>query len=787
MKYGFFDGSNKEYVIERPDTPVPWINYLGVENYCGLISNTAGGYSFYKDPKLRRITRYRYNNVPVDRPGRYIYIRNNGTGDFWSPTWQPACKSPDKYECRHGLSYTRISYSYKKTDTQILYFVPLGDNCEIWRMKIKNSSERAGQFDIFAYVEFCLWEAQREMVDWDHAVTKFKNNAIYNVTQYPQRGVTGFCSYLWSSQPVVSWDGFRDSFIGKYHSETNPIAVENGCCNNVHACGWSACGALHNKIELEPGEEKSVTFILGYAENDDNENKVFDKYANPENITRAFNQLKDYWADVLSHYCVTSPDEQLNQMVNIWNQYQVCTTFNWSRTASYYEEGIGRGMGFRDSCQDTQGFVYQIPSKVRQRLIDLFSTQFSNGRVAHQYSPLTKQGFEPNEGDGRLWQASDDHLWMALAVDDYIKETGDLDFLNQPIPFSDGSASSLYEHLKRAIIYTWNQTGHYGLPKIKTVDWNDCLKINLFSDKDMAVSVMVAEQFVLSARITANLARLCNHSNDAAEILQMAQEMMDRINNHAWDGKWYVRAFDNQGVPLGSSKEKYGRIWLNSQVWAVISGVAQPDRAIQCMDSVYENLFTKYGVALFKPAYPSWDIKVGSLSTYPPGVKENGSIFCHTNPWAIIAECILGRGNRAYEYYKANLPCCANDVAEIRCAEPYIYAQTIKSDEHRDFGQASNSWLTGAASWNFKAASQYILGIQPDYDGLKIDPCIPSHFKSLSVTRKFREALINIQIENPHCLNKGVKSLLVNGNKIEGNTLPGKYSKKTVNVTANII
>jgi cellobiose phosphorylase len=767
MQYGYFDDESREYVITRPDTPLPWINYLGVDSFCGLISNTAGGYSFYRDAAKRRILRYRYNNVPSDRPGRYVYIRDNNSGEYWSATWQPTNNdlSLYRYECRHGLSYTKISARYRGISSEMLYFVPVGTTHEIWRLKVKNGSGRKRELSFFTWVEFCLWDAHNDMTDFQYnlniAETRFKNNAIYHVTQHHVH--RRHFAYFWSDTPVASFDGVRQSFTGQYRGEANPLAVERGYCSNSVACGWAPFGGLHVDCSLESGEEKEVVFVLGYSEQMGTERAVFRRYKKPGNVKKDFAMLKTHWNDNLDRYHAVTPDGAVNSMVNVWNQYQCKTTFNWSRSASYYEAGGERGMGFRDSNQDTHGFVHQIPGKVRERLAEIASLQFPDGRAMHQYSPLTKKGNKEGYGD--------DHLWLVLSVVNYLRETGDFGFLEQAEPYNNGVAKgSMYQHLVKAIEYSWSETGYFGLPKAGLADWNDCL--NLAGPKGKGVSVMVAEQFVLAASELSGLAGRLGNRADEKRFREMALTMKKRVNTHAWDGEWYIRAFDDKCTPVGTRESKEGKIWLNTQSWAVLSGVADGERAKNAMDSVRKRLFTKYGLLLHAPAYSDYHETLGYVSIFPKGLKENGAVFCHTNPWAMIAETMLGRGDRAFEYYKAILPSASNEYADIHWTEPYVYSQMIAGKAHRDFGQAKNSWLTGTAAWNFVAISQHILGIRPDYDGLRIDPCIPKLWKSYTVERMYRGTSYRIRVGNPDGICSGVWRIMVDGSESNRSLLP---------------
>jgi cellobiose phosphorylase len=766
MKFGFFDDERREYVVTRPDTPLPWINYLGVEAYCGLISNTAGGYSFYKDPRERRILRYRYNNVPSDRPGRYIYLRDNASGDYWSASWQPVMKdlARCRYECRHGLSYTTIASGYAGIDTETTYFVPLGQNLEIWHLSVVNATKRARRLSLFTYVEFCLWDAVNDMSDFQYNLnigqTRFRGNAIYHLTNFHAHQPC--FSWFWSNRPVASYDGVRQAFVGPYRSEANPIAVESGRCSGELAVGWAPFAGLQVDLTLEPRSSDEVVFVLGYGEKLGDESSSMKRYKSVKNVIAEKARLAAYWNDTLSRYSAHTPDPAVSSMVNIWNQYQCRTTFNWSRSASYYESGIGRGMGFRDSNQDILGFAHQIPDLARQRLLDIAATQFPEGRAHHQYSPLTKMG--SGEGFG------DDHLWLIIAAAHYVKESGGLAVLETPVAYNDGGTGPLYEHLERALDYSTASTGWHGLPKIENADWNDCL--NLKGPTGNASSVMVAQMFVMAAGLLAELADRTGRSSSARDYRDRADAMARRINDAAWDGQWYLRAFDDSGAPVGTAKTKEGRLWLETQAWAVLSGTASPDRGRACMDSVKKHLATEHGIVLFWPAYGTYHPELGYVSVFPKGLKENAAIFCHTNPWAMIAETMLGRGDIAFNYYTSILPPAGNDNAEIHATEPYVYSQMIAGKEHKDFGQAKNSWLTGTASWNFVAISQYILGVRPDFDGLIVDPCIPRKWEGFTVTRSFRRDTYRIAVSNPRHVCRGVTSVSVDGEALNGNLLP---------------
>jgi cellobiose phosphorylase len=813
MRFGYFDEKAREYVIDKPAVPLPWINYLGGEKYGALISNTAGGYSFLKDPRERRITRYRYDNVPFDQGGRYIYIREERKGSrkfkiqssrfkvgeeervvYWSPTWQPTRQELDFYQCRHGLGYTVISSKKAEVFAEITYFVPPGEDLEIWQLRIKNESHKTKHLTLFSYVEFCLWDAVEDASNfqrtWSIGRAEVEGRTIYHTTLYGSW--RDIFAYFHCSEPLDSFDTQRKEFLGNfgYNNLDAPQAVLKGRGSNSRAIGWAPVGSHCIKLTLKPRQEKTVFFILGVAHDKKISDQKIKKYAKAKEVTAAFLKLKKFWEEKLSKLSVKTPDENVNLMLNTWNQYQCLTTFNWSRYASYYEAGIGRGMGFRDSCQDTLGFVHMIPQKVRERILALAAIQFENGSTYHQYSPLT--------GKGSLWGYSDDQLWLVYAVEHYIKETGDFAILKERLPFAEREvedkkvfghhnflppdlevkeqpkqklkAATLYEHLRRAVEYSSKTVGPHGLPLSGFADWNDCL--NLLGKKGEAESVLVGMLLFRAAQSLAEIAERSGNKKDAKGLVAVAQKMRKILNKVAWDGAWFKRAFDDKGRPVGSKTCAEGKIYLETQVWAVLSGATDEARARLCMDSVNKMLSTKYGLVLQQPALRRFYPELGEISTYPPGLKENAAIFCHPNPWAVIAETMLSRGERAFDYYRAILPPAQNDMAEIRKVEPYVYCQMVAGPDHPDFGEGKNSWLTGSASWNFVAAVEYILGVRPAYDGLLIDPCIPKGWNRFEVKRNFRGATYQIVVENPKNVSRGVKLLAVDGQIMDNNVVP---------------
>ena len=811
MKYGHFDDKAREYVIETPRTPYPWINYLGCEKFFGIISNTAGGYCFYRDARLRRVTRYRYNNMPVDNGGRYFYINDNGT--VWNPGWKPVKTELDAYTCRHGMGYTVITGKKNGLTASQLSFVPMGVNAEVHQITLTNESGAAKDVTLTSFVEFCLWDASDDMLNFQRNFStgevEVEDGVIYHKTEYRER--RNHYAFYTVNAPIAGFDTDMETFLGLYNGFDAPQAVITGEMGNSVASGWQPMAAHQLKVHLENGESKKFNFVLGYVEVPEDQkweargviNKAPAKemiaaLTTDEQIQAAFDALKAHWDNLLSAYTLTTDDEKLGRMVNIWNPYQCMVTFNMSRSTSMFESGVGRGMGFRDSSQDLLGFVHQIPERARERILDIAATQFRDGGCYHQYQPLTKKG--NNDIGGGF---NDDPLWLIAGTAAYIKETGDFAILDEATPYdcNPNDCGSLLEHLENSFYHVVNNKGPHGLPLIGRADWNDCLNLNCFSDAPgesfqtfsnpnapddrVAESVLIAGMFVaIGPELVALLRR--RGENEKADAAQAEiNAMNEAILTHGWDGEWFVRAYDAFGNKIGSKECDDGKIFIESQGYCIMGGVGVEDgKAEKALKSVEEWLETEHGIVLLQPAYKDYHIELGEVSSYPPGYKENAGIFCHNNPWIIAAETMVGHGDRAFQLYRKIAPAYREEISDKHKMEPYVYSQMIAGKDAKNFGQAKNSWLTGTAAWNFYVISNYILGVKPDWDGLKIEPCIPHTWDSYKISRRFRGATYAITIDNSAHVCRGVKSVVVDGQAIEGNVLPvfadGKVHEVTV-------
>ena len=791
MKFGTFDDTRREYVITTPATPLPWINYLGSEDFLGMISNTLGGYCFYRDAKLQRLLRYRYNDVPGDRGGRFYYIKESGK-PAWNPGFQPTRMPLDRYECRHGMGYTIFDSEKDGLRAEMTFFVPVGENCELHDLRLTNLSADPKTVHVYGVMEWCLWNAVDDSQNYQRnlniAESEVEDGVIYHKTEYRER--RDHYAYYGVNVSAYGWDTDRRTFLGHMGDWSDPELVrqERSAFSNI--VGWSPIGCHHLVLELAPGERKRAAFVLGYGQNPrdqkflapgvirkDTAKRVCGKFADPAAVDAAFAELKAYWDDLLGSYQLASGNEKLDRMVNIWHQYQCMVTFNLSRSASFYETGTGRGMGFRDSCQDLYGFMHIIPDRARERILDIASIQFADGSTYHQYQPLTKRG--NNDIGGGF---NDDPLWLVGAVCAYVKETGDYTILDHPTPFDNvpGSEVPLLEHVRRSVNFTINNRGPHGLPLIGRADWNDCLNLNCFSaepgesfqtfgpsEGPVAESVFIAGMFVKYGGEYAALLDRIGLDEEAAEIRKAIADMEKAVLQHGWDGEWFLRAYDAFGNKVGSAECEEGRIFIEPQGFCTLAGIGGREYGLRAMESTRKHLLGEYGVELLAPCYTKYHLELGEISSYPPGFKENGSVFCHNNPWIVCAEAELGRGDEAFDIYRRICPAYLEDKSEIHETEPYCYSQMVTGRASNNPGHAKNSWLTGTASWTFLSISQAILGVYPDYEGLRIRPCIPKELGEYTVTRRFRGAEYRI-----HVRRTGERSMTVDGVQVAGEIVP---------------
>ena len=818
-KYGHFDDAHREYVITDPKTPWPWINYLGNEDFFSLISNTAGGYSFYMDAKFRRITRYRYNNVPMDNDGRYFYIKDGDT--VWNPGWKP-CRTPlDFYETRHGMSYTRITGRKNDVEASVLFFVPLHTWGEVQKMTLKNLGNEVKKLKVWSFQEWCLWNGATDMENFQRNFStgevEVEGSVIYHKTEYRER--RNHYSFYSVNTPIQGYDTDRETFVGLYSEKSMPDVVAEGTPRNSWAHGWSPIASHYIEVELQPGEKKDLIFLLGYVEekqeqkwiapdgsfsDKDGLNMVINKtqaknmiaaFDTTEKVDKAFAQLQAYWDNLLGIYVAKTGNDKLDRMVNIWNQYQCMVTFNMSRSASFFESGIGRGMGFRDSNQDLVGFVHQIPQRARQRIIDIASTQFPDGGCYHQYQPLSKRG--NNDIGGGF---NDDPCWLIFGTTAYIKETGDFSILDEMVPFDNqpGSEVTLFEHLKISMDHVIKNLGPHALPLIGRADWNDCLNLNCFSwdpnesfqttennsEGSKAESLMIAGLFVVTAKDYVELCQQIGKNDEATRMQKAIDAMIAAVKKHGWDGEWFLRAYDFKGNKIGSNENEEGKIFIESQGWCTMAGIGLEEGLCdKALDSVKERMECEHGIVLNNPAYTHYHVEMGEISSYPEGYKENAGIFCHNNPWVIIGETVAGRGNDAWKHYTKILPSYVEEKYQtLHKVEPYVNCQMVAGKDAARPGEGKNSWLTGTAAWMWYTVSEFILGVKPTYNGLLIDPCLPETAKEYSVTRRFRGAEFNIHVTNPNGSQKGIKSLVVDGKPVDGNIVPFSEGKHNVEV-----
>jgi len=780
MRYGTFDDEHREYVIHRPDTPASWVNYLGVGDYCGIISNNAAGYGFHRSASRARLTRFRFNSVPTDRPGRYVYLRDEDDGDYWSATWQPVGKPLDAYrcECRHGLGYTRFAGEYAGIRTRFRVFVPVDEPVEVWEVEVENASDRPRELSLFAYVEWCFWEMRQDLTNFQYILYTcrmgFADDTVdYSIRLWPFREPKGF---LTSVLPVTSFDTDRDAFVGRYRHEGQPAAVERGECFGSIALGGTPCGAVQNRIRLAPGQTRRAAYVVGVGDAKALGRQCRAKYADPAAAEAELARLRNYWDERLRRFRCRTPSPELNSMVNVWNAAQCHTTFHWSRSASFNEAGGRDGLGYRDSHQDTLGVVHAVPAAVRARLVQLLGAQHAQGSAMHHVPPGE---LEPGPGNVQDRIYSDDHLWCLLSVPAYLKETGDFALLDERVPYADAGAGPVWEHLVRALEFSWSHRGPHGLCLGLAADWNDCL--NLTGNGESTFTTFL---FCRGLREMMALAERLGRGEDKARFGAWWMAMDEAVRTHAWDGQWFLRGYLDDGRKIGARDSRQATLFLNAQTWAVICGAGtNPDWWRGGMDRVHERLATEHGVVLNDPAYREHDALIGAVTCFPPGLKENGGIFCHAATWSVLAEGMLGRGDEAFRLYRSFLPAAKGDAADLYAAEPYVYAQFITGKEHPyHFGRARNSWLTGTAAWAFAAVTQYLLGVRADYDGLVVDPSIPSEWDGFEAERVYRGATYRIRVTNPAHVCHGVVSVTAAGRPVEGTLLPVAGAGETVDV-----
>lgn len=778
MKYGYFDNAKREYVIDRVDLPVSWTNYLGVEDMCAVVNHTAGGYLFYKTPEYHRITRFRGNSVPMDRPGHYVYIRDNGSGDYWSISWQPVGKPLEEaeYICRHGLSYSVYECNYSKIRAKQTLSVPLGDKAELWDVVVKNEDTKPRDLSLFTYCEFSFHHIAIDNQNFQMSLycsgSSYEDGVIEYDLFYEEFG----CQYFTSSAEPDGFDCLRDRFIGNYRTEGNPAAVERGQCSGSYELGGNHCGSLQKNIRLEPGEEIRILFILGEGNREEGK-KARQRYGSWEAVDRVYEDLRGFWEEKLQKLQIQTPNEGMNTLINIWTLYQSEINVMFSRFASFIEVGGRVGLGYRDTAQDAMTIPHSNPEKCRQRIIELLRGLVSDGYGLHLFQPEwfdpepKEQPFrsptvvpEPDRGSmvhGLDDACSDDALWLVSSIVEYIKETGEEGFVEEMVTYADGGEGTVYEHMMRILDFSAEQVGETGICKGLRADWNDCL--NLGGGESAMVSFLhywALENFV-------ELAEYLGRKGDAEKYKEIAGRVKNVCNKELWDGRWFIRGITRNGKKIGTKEDREGKVHLESNAWAVLSGAADEEKGRLAMDSVEEYLYTPWGIMLNAPSYTVPDDDIGFVTRVYPGVKENGAVFSHPNPWAWAAECKLGRGDRAMKFYNALCPYWQNDKIEIREAEPYSYCQFIMGKDHSAHGRARHPFMTGSGGWAYFSATRYILGVRPGFGTLEIDPCVPADWSGFSVARKWRGVTYEIEVRNPDGVMKGVKELYLDGKKVE--------------------
>lgn len=778
MKYGYFDNVKREYVIERVDLPTSWTNYLGVRDMCAVVNHTAGGYLFYQSPEYHRITRFRANSIPMDRPGHYIYLRDDETGDYWSVSWQPVGMPLDKadYQCRHGLSYSKYSCQYNNIEAEQTLFIPMEDPVELWDVKIKNNDDKVRNISVFSYLEFSYHHIDMDNRNFQMsnyaAGSSYEDGIIEHDLFYEEFGY----QYFTADFEPDGFDCLRDKFIGLYHTETNPYAVINGCCQGTYEKGNNHCGSLHKKLQLKPGEELRLIFMLGEGNRNEGK-KIRRKYSDFHKVDQAFHNLSDFWKEKLNKQQINTPNEGMNTLINTWTLYQAEINIMFSRFASFIEVGGRTGLGYRDTSQDSMTVPHSNPEKCRQRIVELLRALVSKGYGLHLFQP---EWFEPdhqvkpfksptliptpdkNDMIHGIDQAcSDDALWLVSSITEFVKETGEFSFLDETITYADGGSGTVYEHMTRILDFSNEQVGSTGICKGLRADWNDCL--NLGGGESAMVSFL--HYWALG-----NFLEIANYLGNTSDIIKysaMQARVKEVCEKELWDKAWYIRGITKNGKKIGTSEDKEGKIHLESNAWAVLSGLSSKEKGRKAMDSVDEYLYTPYGIMLNAPSYTVPDDDIGFITRVYPGLKENGAIFSHPNPWVWAAECKLGRGDRAMKYYDALCPYHQNDGIEIREAEPYSYCQFIMGREHTAFGRARHPFMTGTGGWAYFSATRYILGIRPQFEELLIDPCIPAEWTKFTVRREWRGAVYQITVLNPDKVMKGVKAIRLNGSEVK--------------------
>lgn len=774
MRYGYFDNENREYVIERVDLSASWTNYIGVEDMCGVVNHTAGGYLFYKSPEYHRITRFRANAVPMDRPGHYVYLRDHESEDYWSISWQPVGKSLDeaKYTCRHGLSYSVYECDYEGIKASQTLVIPIGDAVELWDVKVQNQSDRVRELSLFSYCEFSfhhiIMDNQNFQMSMYAAGSSCEDGIIEHDLFYEEFGY----QYFTSSVSQDSFETLRDQFIGKYRTEDNPIGVEQGYLEGGFENGNNHCGAFQKKIVLQPGEEVRVVYMLGEGGRKVGA-AIREKYSRPDAMEKVYADLRTFWKKKLDKLQIQTPNEGMNTLINTWTLYQAEINVMFSRFASFIEVGGRTGLGYRDTAQDAMTIPHSNPQKCRQRLVELLRGLVSKGYGLHLFQPewfdpdTEVKPFKsptvvpaPNAKDmihGLEDTCSDDALWLVSAIVEYVKETGEFSFLDQVLSYADGGEGTVYEHMMKILDFSAEQVGESGICKGLRADWNDCLNLG------GGESAMVSFLHYWATRNFLEAARYLNRTADVEKYEQMAEKVKQVCDTRLWDEEWFIRGVTKNGRKIGTMKDKEGKIHLESNAWAVLSGAASEEKGKKAMDSVDKYLYTPYGILLNGPSYTRPDDDIGFVTRVYPGLKENSSVFSHPNPWAWAAECVLGRGDRAMKFYDALCPYNQNDQIEIRESEPYSYCQFIVGRDHKAFGRARHPFMTGTGGWAYFSATRYMLGVKPQFDHLQIDPCVPADWKEFKVSREFRGAMYEITVLNPDGVMKGVSKLYLDG------------------------